>query len=163
VVQVNSVVLWRAICRDIDTIREMRPGCVIIWSHILPRLYWHGANNTRGIDKARKRINSKVERHVMQFGGKVIRHPDIVSEEIGLFRFDGTHLSDIGNDIFLNEIQGSRNIWHYKIINFSVGTPGTKHNRRARNPLDLRGYDVCRIDEYICGDMVIVLTSPLWH
>ena len=39
-------------------------------------------------------------------GGLVIRHPNISFAHKDLFRYDGTHLNQLGNSVFLNGLQG---------------------------------------------------------
>ena len=36
-----------------------------------------------------------------------IRHPNILSKERSLYRYDGVHLSNVGNDVYLNNIKGA--------------------------------------------------------
>jgi hypothetical protein len=91
---------------DLKHLGHLLPTTVFIWSDLLPRLYWHGARSHKGIDSIRKRVNRSGKGLVLGMGGRVINHPDIV-EEVGLFRGDGVHLSDIGNDILLNDLQGA--------------------------------------------------------
>ena len=56
------------------------PNTKIVWSDILMRRYWHKERD-------------------------VIRRPNIRSTEINIYRHDGTHLSDTGNAVYLNNVQ----------------------------------------------------------
>ena len=87
--------------------RALMPHTVIIWSDILPRLYWHLAKKPPKVDSSRKRINSTVRSFVVQEGGRAISHPSLTVKDDQLFRTDGVHLDDPGNAIFLNTIQGA--------------------------------------------------------
>lgn len=83
------------------------PNTKLVWSHILPRRYWHGAplNSGKNIDKKRKRINKNISKFVTEMGGGVISHANISVANPDLFRFDGTHLSELGNRNFLNNVK----------------------------------------------------------
>lgn len=59
------------------------------------------------MEKARKRVNLAVKNIVLGVGGYVIKHNNIRARDINLFRNDGTHLSDIGINVYLNTIQGA--------------------------------------------------------
>jgi hypothetical protein len=72
------------------------------------RCYWHVAKGDgKIIEKIRKRVNCAVNNFIKNEGHYVIKHPNIRASETELYRFDGTHLSDIGNDIYLNNLQGA--------------------------------------------------------
>jgi lysophospholipase L1-like esterase len=81
------------------------PNVRIIWSFILPRLQWRYSINTTAMEKVRRRINSYIANLVMGGGGAIIRHTDILSDP-AFFLSDGVHLSRLGNNVFLNSIQG---------------------------------------------------------
>ncbi|XP_062585195.1 uncharacterized protein LOC134246866 [Saccostrea cucullata] len=77
----------------------------IIWSFILPRPQWRYSANLKAMENARKRVNSGIAAIVLQSGGAIIRHSDIKPDP-ALFLQDGVHLSSLGNNIFLNSLQG---------------------------------------------------------
>ena len=79
----------------------LMPNTTIIWSELLPRLFWFGANKPKKIEKKRKQVNSLISQFVIQQGGKYLRHVNVLPED-KYFRFDGTHLSPLGNAVYLN-------------------------------------------------------------
>ena len=87
-------------------LKTLLPRTKLIWSDILQRCYWHGATSQVKIEKTRIRINSFARGLVLKEGGFTIRHQTITVKEIALYRNDGVHLSNVGNAIFLNDIQG---------------------------------------------------------
>lgn len=62
-------------------------------------------NSGKNIDKKRKRINKNISKFVTEMGGGVISHANISVANPDLFRFDGTHLSELGNRNFLNNVK----------------------------------------------------------
>ena len=83
--------------------KVLAPHMTIIWSDLLPRLYWHNASK---IDSARKDVNRNVKQYLKSQGGLVNRHPSITHTEKRLFRYDGTHLNQLGNSVLLSGLQG---------------------------------------------------------
>lgn len=81
------------------------PSTKIIWSQMLPRIKWRYSLNNAAMEKARRRVNNSIASHVLKSGGFYIRYPDILGKEI-FFKEDGVHLSDVGNNIFINTLQG---------------------------------------------------------
>lgn len=109
----NSVVekklgtIIRSIDRDISYIASLFPSTLLVWSDILPRRTWRGAqasefgamnNKLRRMNTAGRKATTKTER------GRIISY-DIHASEGGLFRQDGVHLSPVGNDLFLLQLQ----------------------------------------------------------
>jgi lysophospholipase L1-like esterase len=88
-------------------LKVMCPNARIVWSEILMRRYWHSAQDGRALEKSRKRLNLLLRNFMQTIGGCVIRHSNIRASEKSLYRFDGTHLSNTGNEVYLNNIQGA--------------------------------------------------------
>jgi lysophospholipase L1-like esterase len=70
------------------------------------RLCWHVANDGMAIELVREGVNSAVNNFMVNENHFIVRHPNIRARERSLHRFDGTHLSDTGYEIFLNNFQG---------------------------------------------------------
>jgi len=106
-VSVKNKVLIDDITCSVLRLRALLPSVRIIWSNILPRLYWHGANHPKQVDKARKRVNSAAKALVLTEGGAVIGHPTLLVKDLELFRHDGVHLSNEGNSVYLGTMRGA--------------------------------------------------------
>ena len=87
---------------DILHLWTLYPDLKLIWSEILQRRYWHNANNQVTIETSRKRVNLAIKNIFLNEiqKGCIIRHPNITVKEKSLFRYDGIHLSDVGNNIY---------------------------------------------------------------
>lgn len=96
--------LYHMAKRILENIHHQFPSIVLIWSGILPRLQWRYSQNIEAMNKCRKRLNSVCAKTVLSFNGGYIKYPDI-GDSTELFS-DGVHLSTLGNEIFLNGIQG---------------------------------------------------------
>ncbi|CAC5389049.1 unnamed protein product [Mytilus coruscus] len=83
------------------------PDIKIIWSDILPRPYWHGTLRPKLVEIAGKRVKCAVKSFKKKEGQYILRYPAIKASESNLFRHDGTHLSQVGIGIFLNNIQAA--------------------------------------------------------
>ena len=84
----------------------MLPTTSFIFSTILPPRSWRYSSNCIAMENARKRVN-RAKRTFFQYNcGYVVTHPDLEDSHTSLFK-DGVHLSFLGNDIFINIIQGA--------------------------------------------------------
>ena len=102
--EVKTADLIHDISADIIRFKLLLPNTKIVWSDILMRRYWHKAWDGRAVERSR---NLAVKNAVLKEGFCVICHPNIRSTEINLYRHDGTHLSDTGNAVYLNNVQGA--------------------------------------------------------
>ena len=97
--------LFFSIKSSLADIQRRLPDTTILWSYILPRRNWLGAIHNESVNRSRKRLNRGVRSFLQRNGGKAIKHVDLEDLHPTLFRNDGTHLSYLGNDIFINALQ----------------------------------------------------------
>lgn len=85
---------------------EQMPQTTLIFSQILPRNTWLYSNKNECMEKCRRRINSTMGRFMTKNGGCYIKYPDIKPTKHFIKR-DGVHLTTLGNNVFLNTLQGA--------------------------------------------------------
>lgn len=81
------------------------PNCRIIWSETLPCFAYPGSIAQMTMEQVRINYNVMCSKLVLSLGGQVIKHTDIKPETPALFDRDKMHLSDLGNNIFLNNLR----------------------------------------------------------
>lgn len=91
----------------VHLMHRVAPGTSIIYSEMLPRLKWLNSYNDQLVEKTRKRLNRGMRKFLLPRQCYIIRHPDFDDKYHGLFDEDRVHLSFIGNDIFINSLQGA--------------------------------------------------------
>jgi hypothetical protein len=84
----------------------MLPTTSFIFSTILSRRSWRYSSNCIAMENARKRVNRVIRTFFQYNSAYVVTHPDLENCHTSLFK-DGVHLSFLGNDIFINIIQGA--------------------------------------------------------
>lgn len=106
--RISCLNLRNIIVNTFSRLADFYPGCILVWSQILPRFIWRGARNHQAVELSRARLNSFVASHLVRNFGGYIWYPEIHLASPVLYWdpvYDGVHLSDIGNDIFLNNLQ----------------------------------------------------------
>lgn len=92
----------------VSKIIRLLPKTIIVWSHILPRRNWSLCLSNKDGENWRTRINSALATFVVKnVCGASIKYPDILSTQGTLFRKDGIHLSDLGNEIFVTSLKNA--------------------------------------------------------
>ena len=91
--------------QDFESIWRSWPNTWIVWSNMLPRRQWREGRDVRALNRAVKNVNQEIRLFLQCRQGWVIPHPRIVVYRHELYRADGVHLSDAGNDIFLQDLR----------------------------------------------------------
>lgn len=105
IVTMKQAHLIRRIKKVFHYIHSVFPNAYLVWSDILPRTKWRGVEsiepNLSRLNDKRKRINRAGRQTARSlFKGRYITH-EIDTKTPGLLKTDGTHLTKIGNRIFL--------------------------------------------------------------
>ena len=96
------------------------PASSIVWSSSLPRFSWRFSTNVRAMNKIRARLDREAIKFLTARDGHYIKHPQFSTKPSHLFLPDGVHLSQIGNDLLLNNFQGAI---HYFMDSNGIGFP----------------------------------------
>ena len=83
------------------------PTTKIIWSQILPRSNWRYSENLKAMDRVRIRLNNAAATETVRLGGGYAKYPELKLSCSQLSAKDGTHLSPLGKEVFLNTLQGA--------------------------------------------------------
>ena len=93
-----------SIQKDVKAYSNLFPETCIIWSDILPRAAYRGAISNAKVEKSRKSLNNAMKLYMPRINGEVIHHKNIQWDAHHLYRRDGVHLNDMGNDVMLGNI-----------------------------------------------------------
>ncbi|XP_061464726.1 uncharacterized protein LOC133376496 [Rhineura floridana] len=104
-VQCPGMDLLLKVTHDLTWLRRSYPTLILVWSEMLMRRVWRGALHPNKIDRSRKWVSRKVRDLVLSLGGACITHDRIRFYSPQLFRDDGVHLSELGCDLFLEDLR----------------------------------------------------------
>ncbi|XP_062833270.1 uncharacterized protein LOC134297995 [Anolis carolinensis] len=96
--------LFLQVLNDMHKIQEVWPHTGLAWSAIIPRPRWPYGDGKK-LDKARKRVNRALRKVLENGMGYYIPHDTIRFNDSTMYRTDGIHLSELGNQIFLADLQ----------------------------------------------------------
>ncbi|KAJ1116218.1 hypothetical protein NDU88_004436 [Pleurodeles waltl] len=100
-VALSGIGLLKAMKLDLGRIKERWADTHIVWTSLVPRRVWRGANSFKRIEKQRKKINREMRSLCKLQGFSVLTHEKLVASHTELFRQDGVHLSFLGNEHYL--------------------------------------------------------------
>lgn len=81
------------------------PKTKFVWSSTIPRITWRYSTNTKAMNQTRTRVDRQANHG--EPGRGHTKHPQIKINHTQLFHGDGSHLSELRNDLFLNNLQGA--------------------------------------------------------
>ena len=90
--------------KDMKLYSLMFPETCLIWSDILPRATYRGARSNAKVEKARKCLNNAMKIFMPQIAGHIIQHGNIQWDAHHLYRRDGVHMNNDGNDVLLTNM-----------------------------------------------------------
>lgn len=86
------------------------------------------------MNQTRTRVDRQAIKTMVSLGGAYIKHPQIKISHTQLFHSDGTHLSKLGNDLFLNNLRThNRGQNQVKAIPSSLALVGSIYLRWGRD------------------------------
>lgn len=105
--QVKTQKLLDRVRWDLRLLASVFPNTKLVWSFLLPRVAWRYSKNVRAMEQTRNRVNRAAAKEILGCGGRLLRHTQFLGKPKQLYSRDGVHLSGLGNDIYLNNLQGA--------------------------------------------------------
>lgn len=81
------------------------PATAVVWSGILPRIFYFGAKSQAAVENKRKAVNRWAKSQCKRLGAHYLSHPQFAWSETTLYRFDGVHLSPLGSHLFRGNLR----------------------------------------------------------
>ncbi|XP_046723056.1 uncharacterized protein si:dkeyp-121d4.3 isoform X2 [Silurus meridionalis] len=105
-----------AVKKDMISLKSIFPQCRLVWSDILPRKSWRHSDDSTNVNNMRQAINKTIHAIMLELGGVSLTHDNIMStQDPGLYRPDGVHLSGKGIDTFNLNMQDLLERWESEI------------------------------------------------
>ena len=101
---VDAFCIRHRILSLMEDTKALYPHAQIVWSDILPRLFYFGTTAQASMDRKRRSINKWAKSRSRKLGGHFIHHPQFSWTTMHLFRYDGVHLSKAGIQQFLSNL-----------------------------------------------------------
>lgn len=103
--KLTTLSMMAIIRKGLKYVRRAAPECHLVWVDILPRFDYRVLESAwESIDQKRMRVNRFGHAMMTKLHGHVLS-PDIDLETPGFFRPDGVHLSDVGNDMYIDALR----------------------------------------------------------
>ncbi|XP_053568695.1 POU domain, class 4, transcription factor 1-like [Bombina bombina] len=99
--------LVKIIQSDVRWLKVRFPGVRVAWSNVIALLQWRHVRVHRSAYRIRKKLNRDVGRLIVEEGGFVIRHDNILGDCKRLYRPDGVHLTEEGLELFFANLAGA--------------------------------------------------------
>ena len=87
----------------IDLCRRSYPSATLVWSAILPRLFYYGAKDQGSMEHIRRSINRWARSRCRLFGASFLPHDLFHWQNHALYLYDGVHLSVTGTKLLLSD------------------------------------------------------------
>ena len=81
------------------------PTSTIVWSDMLPRVFYMGARSQSALERKRRTINRWAASQCKAVQALCVHHPQFIWSEVSLFSYDGVHLSSLGNQLFRSNLR----------------------------------------------------------
>ena len=101
---VNEFSMRQPIALSMDRCLMQFPNTLLIWSDILPRVFYFGARSQLSLERKRRAVNRWARSQGRRRGVGIMHHPQFRWTETVLYRYDAVHLSPLGNRVFVDNI-----------------------------------------------------------
>ncbi len=83
--------------------KQIYPNTILVWSAILPRLFYFGARQQGAVEHIRRSINRWARSCCRQTEAIFLPHNGFQWQNHALFLYDGVHLSVEGTNLLLSD------------------------------------------------------------
>ncbi|XP_038053682.1 uncharacterized protein LOC119726141 [Patiria miniata] len=104
-VSIDTFCMRQRIRLLMEEFRTRYPSVCLVWSDILPRLFYYGAQSNASINKKRLTLNKWARAMAYRLNAYIFHHPQFESCPSQLFHFDGVNLSPEGTRLFRDNLQ----------------------------------------------------------